>query len=199
MNQRINLFLELPDEGQDRFPADKIIKYFFIFIILLIVLYGGFYFQQWQLKGQIKKLQAQQKVVQDQIIAFTIKKAETKGKEPAVKTIAQLEREVGGKKRVIAELSNKSLSNTAGFSPYLIALSESSVRGMSVERIDIQQAGSDVVIKGKASKDSVILQFIRNLMGQPLFLKSRFELTDLSDTQQAGQVLVFTLKIQEVA
>ena len=106
---------------------------------------------------------------------LTIKKAETKGKEPAVKTIAQLEREVGGKKRVIAELSNKSLSNTAGFSPYLIALSESSVRGMSVERIDIQQAGSDVVIKGKASKDSVILQLLENLMGQPLFLKSRFE------------------------
>ena len=102
---------------------------------------------------------------------LTIKKAETKGKEPAVKTIAQLEREVGGKKRVIAELSNKSLSNTAGFSPYLIALSESSVRGMSVERIDIQQAGSDVVIKGKASKDSVILQFIREFDGSTIISK----------------------------
>lgn len=196
MNQRINLLLELPNEGPDRFLADRILKLAALFVLLLAALYGFFYFQKWQMVRQFNKVDLEQKTVQNEIIILSSKKDQETGKE--VKTIQQLERDVVSKKKVIDELGRKSLSNTTGFSEYLTALSESSVRGMSVSRIDIQNSGSSFIINGQTSRKAVVLEFINNMMKNPLFSRFRFEFTALTDAQQANGILNFVIKAQEV-
>lgn len=194
MKQQINLLNTLPQRARDYFSAANILKALGGFILFLILIYGYAYWNASSHNKRVIILTAKQKAAEKELAELTLKYPKAANSSGIEKDIADLNRQVTERNRLIEILKQQGAFNTAGFSSYLQGLSEAVISGVWITKITLSDGGGKLILIGKALNASAVLEFVKKLHTVKVFNGMTFKVGSLKKSAPDSERVEFDLQ-----
>ena len=169
MNQDIDLLAAVPSERQ-HFPSG-----IHAGIAVLLVLVATIAWSSW-LSGRLEAAEQDVRALNDAIddIVFNLEERSEflvdRNADPGLlEEIAERERELQDKRRVLNLLSGETLGNTHGFAEQLAALGRTHSEGLWLQRIELEDGGRRLALQGRALAAELVPEFLDALEGEVAF------------------------------
>lgn len=163
MSQQINLFNPLLLQPKKYFSALTMVQTLGILLGALLAVYGALAYQTRQLERRAATGEAQANADRDRLMALT-KQFSPEGRSNLLaEQVANAEREVDARSRLLDSIRLGDLGNTEGFSRFLTAFARQSVPGVWLTGLTIAAGGQELSMRGRALHPDLVPQYLRAL------------------------------------
>jgi hypothetical protein len=163
MSQQINLFNPLLLEPKRYFSALTMVQALGILFAALMVVYGALAYQVRKVERRATDSEQQFKLERERLLALT-KQLSPEGRSKVLADqLAQAEREVDQRGRLLQSIRVGDLGNTEGFSRFLAALARQSVPGVWITGMTLAAGGQELILRGRALHPDLLPQYLRAL------------------------------------
>jgi hypothetical protein len=163
MSQQINLYNPLFLRKEKHFSARTIAQALGVVLISLVAVFVSSWVQTRSSERVATQYREQVAHQRDQLAKLGGQLA-SPGRSKALESeIAQAEAEVKLRHAALQSLGTGEVGNTAGFSEFLAALGRQTLSGVWLTRIQVGDAGNDLVIEGRALRPDLLPLYLRAL------------------------------------
>ena len=174
--------------------AKQIIGIAFIFLSLLLGLYGYQLWGKTQLQKEVVYLQNQEQTLTAKIAPILKKYGLKSGREEFLKKLSSIEKEIKIKRQLVAILGGESAQTFKGFSVYLKAFAKLLPQDAWLNSISIDRYRGMMEVNGYTFSHTAILKFVSKLNKTPQFQGYHFRLQKLGQ-REAAQHNAMSFKI----
>ena len=163
MNQQINLYLPEFRKDKDWLSVSAMLAITGVFLVLLAIASGVKYMGTFSIEDDIATREGELARASEATSAL-IESYGIQTEDPRLAVeIQQLEQNLVGKRALLEFLDGRYIGNVEGFSEYLADLARFHVSGLSLTRIDLQQGGSNVALRGEVSQAENVPLYLQSL------------------------------------
>ncbi len=177
MRQQVNLYHPIFRKQQKRFSAKAMVQAGGLMMLGIAAIYAFLWVQIGALRGAVQEAQAQQELaarrLEDVARRFPVS---SQGDE-----VSRLEAEIAARERLAALLQQGGIGNMHGFSDYFIAFSRQRISGLWLTAFDIEGAGEQVRLQGRATSDDLVPRFIQRLGTEKVLGGLEFQTFQMSE------------------
>jgi len=191
MNQQINLYQPIFRKQKKVFTAVAMLQVCLISIALFTLAGGYSYFQ-------LKKLPQQEPKVAEKLIrsqAHFKQLIENSRTDATTKLLAaeinSLNRELEQKKSIVTLLAQGSYVNKRGFSQQFEAIARQHVSGTWLTRIEIEQGGASLSLKGITYSAELVPVYLQRLLQEQVFSDTTFNLFGMQRSVESPEQISF--------
>ena len=191
MNQQINLYQPIFRKQKKVFTAVAMLQVCLISIALFTLAGGYSYFQ-------LKKLQEQENRVAEKLIRSQAHFKQLLGKTGTDATaklltaeISKLNQELEQKKSIVALLAQGSYVTKRGFSQQFEAIARQHVNGTWLTRIEIEQGGAALNLKGITYSAELVPVYLQRLLQEQVFSETTFNLFGMQRSVESPEEISF--------
>ena len=174
MNQQINLYQPIFRKQKKVFTAVAMLQVILIAIALFILTGGYSYFQLIKLQHQESAANANLSRTQGQFKKLEADFSQGASSKLAEAEINRLTREIEQKKSIAKLLAEGPYANTRGFSEHFVAIARQHVEGEWLTRIEINNGGSSLVLKGITYSADLVPVYLQRLLQEQVFANTSF-------------------------
>lgn len=195
MRPSINLYQSDSTEPTDFLSSDKILIAYGAMAIIFMGVYGLSVWGNADLDAQLLAETQQKNQAEKKLVSIQTEFADASQILALAREVSLIEKERDLKKQIVSFLSDKTLSNTTGFSDYLVSLAEQSESGLWFEGITLKNGGQSIRFSGKTRAPEILFQTVKRLGLTPSFADKEFNTFSLS-TLEKENFLSFSLETQ---
>jgi len=195
VRQQINLYQPIFRRERRVFSAVAIAQAGALVLAGLGLMYAYARLQLAHLEGERARLERQVAERAARIERLAQQYPPRKRDEALARRVAQLERELAAKRRVVAGLESGAFGNTEGLSPYLEALARRRVPGLWLRTVAVGEGGSALLLEGSALKAELVPRLVRALGAEVAYTGRTFERLVIERPQEAPRRVDFVLRV----
>lgn len=196
VKHQINLYLPRfrpPKLSQDVW---KFIKAFVITLLVLITLTLVLYIAKSYLASQVEQL-TQEQTYQTRVLSDLNAQLPSMSVDKNLEASIVREKELlANQKRAISFLRQDSISEKSSFTPLVAQLSEQSVKGIWLSKIEIMNQGNDIQLYGFAQNPNFISQYIAALGEKNAYRGRTFKQITVSQSETRWKQFFLSTKQQ---
>lgn len=189
MSQQINLFNPIFLKKEKHFSALTMVQALGLILIgcIVLVVYANRQLSHLEMEAQSTAAQLRQAQAQLNMLNTTLK-VEDKT-EQIEKEVVRAEAEVQGLRQAFEALRGGGFGNTEGYAEYMRAFARQIESGIWLTGFDIQGAGSDIGLQGRALKPELVPAYIGRLRRETVLQGKSFATLDMHvpAVEQGGQ------------
>lgn len=174
MKQQINLFQPIFRRQRRVFSARAMLHAAAVVAVGLMLVYGYARWQVSSLESDVARLSQQRDAARTRLLALE-QKIPTRHKSELLQAeVERLEREVAGKRDIVAAFDSGALGNQSGFSAYLEGFARQRVEGLWLTGFRIAEGGKWLRIRGSTLAPERVPVLVQRLAAEPVFSGMRF-------------------------
>lgn len=174
MRQQINLYQPIFRRQEKIFSGKAMLQGAAMIGAGLLLFYGYALMQSRSLQGQLQQMEAQRSEDIQRIAELNRLYPEPK-KDPGLEQRLQtVRKELEGKRRVVAALSDRATGNRSGFSAHLEGLARQRLSQLWLTEVSIEQGGERLSLIGSSFQQEQVPQFIQRLNQEPPYAGREF-------------------------
>jgi len=110
------------------------------------------------------------------------------------KKLKDLQSERKAKQFLVNTLSGRSIGNSDGFSSYFAGIARQHIKGMWIQRLELDNGGDVIGIYGSTLQPELVPQFIQALAKEESFAGSKFQIFSMQRDEENKAAINFTLR-----
>ncbi len=163
MSQQINLYNPLFLKQEKHFSARTMAQALGVVLLGIVAVAVASWLQTRSAERAAAQYREQAARQRDQVVRLGGQVAKATKSKALEAEIARLEAAVKLRHAMLEALGTGELGNTAGFSEFLAALGRRALSGVWLTRIEIGDAGNDLLIEGRALQPELMPAYLRAL------------------------------------
>lgn len=193
MEQRINLYQADLFVKEAPLSARMMLILLGGFLCLLLLVYGVYFWRVQQLDHQLLQLQQLKNNASERLAQMQVQ-FPPKQKSPALqREIERLSQELERKQPLLDLVSGASFGNSTGFSRYLEGLARQTLKGVWLNRIDVDLTGPAIDLEGNALQPELVPALLQKLASEKVFSGLNFNSLLLNRPENGGSYIEFAL------
>lgn len=148
-------------------------------LVVLMMMYGWGMQQTLQMKAELAQQEKQQQLFTQQLGEVSAKLAEMKTDTVPQLMLANLERELVARQKVVDALTRVRDTYTQGVSTYLESFSRQMPKGVWLTGFTVQAGGDGLVIRGSSLKPELVPTFLDKLSTENTLVGTQFALLQI--------------------
>ena len=194
MIQQINLYQECLKEKKDPFPPSTMGVALATGLFALLVLFGISQWQAGSLDERYHYLQNRKAEILEALKKVEDHAEPTTGNTLLQEELTRIKAVVGDKSVLLKKMAGLKDRSQHGFSRYLETLGRSGLEGLWLTRIEVREAGRDVVLEGMALHPWQVSLFTEKLARQEGFTGLTAARILIQNTEKDGDRVSFLLE-----
>ncbi|MEX2163351.1 MAG: hypothetical protein WD823_03810 [Sulfuricaulis sp.] len=166
MSQQINLYQPIFRREEKKFSTVAMLQAVGIVAIGVIAIYGYSWWQNGELKKELKRVEQNQASASKRLAEVTDKFGQGGKQSPLDIEVARLESEIVSRQRIQAALQSGVFSNTLGFSDYFISFARQHIHGIWLTGVDITGAAEQMILSGRSTSPELIPRYMQKLSAE---------------------------------
>ena len=162
-------------------------------LVVLMMMYGWGMQQTLQIKAELVKQEKQQKVFTQQLLDVSAKLAGMKTDTAPQRVLANLERELVARQKVVDALTRVRDTYTQGVSTYLESFSRQAPKGVWLTGFTVLAGGEGLVIRGSSLKPEYVPAFLDQLSTESTLKGTQFALLQIQRETTDATFVDFTV------
>ena len=168
MSQQINLYNPLFLKTEKHFAARTIVQALGVVLVALLAVFVPSWLQTRSAERVATQYREQVARQRDQLLRLGGQIASPGRSKTLENEVAQAEAEIKLRQAALQSLGTGEVGNTAGFSEFLAALGRQTLSGVWLTRIQIADAGNELVIEGRALRPDLLPLYLRALNSEAM-------------------------------
>jgi len=194
MQQQINLYQPRFRQQEKVFSSSTMLVVLVAAIAVLVGVYGYAKWNVVALADENKRLKLSQTNELVRLEALS-KKYPLKRKSKLLENqLNDLQNERKAKQFLVNTLSGRSIGNSDGFSSYFEGVARQHIKGMWIQRLELDNGGDVIGIYGRTLQPELVPQFIQALAKEKSFSGSQFQIFSMQRDEEKKSVINFTLR-----
>lgn len=187
MTQNINFYQPALRKQATKFSARAMVQAGAAVTVAVLVIYGYSLVQVSELRAQLREADQQRDAATQRLAGATQQfiAGNPSGGEQA--RIEQLEKEILAYQQVQRVTQAEGLSNSAGYSGYLIAFARRNVPGMWLTRFEIGGRGETLLLEGRSTVPELVPRYLHSLAQEPALTGMAFKLFQIQRPEVADK------------
>jgi MSHA biogenesis protein MshI len=164
--QFVNLLNAIPKPKKAYLPAKLMVFSWLVLIVILVLVSVSDLWQNNALAAQYQIVKSRQEKALARVTEYAKKHPKEDATEKLTQQIKTLQTQLASHESSINYLKERNLSNSVGFSPFLLAFSNAITPDVWLTRFNIEEAGRVVDVDGKTLNHAELLHFVQRLNRQ---------------------------------
>jgi hypothetical protein len=188
MSQQINLYNPLFLKQEKHFSARTLVQALAVVLVAIVAVFASGWLQTRSAERLATQYRDQAARQREQLIKLGADAAPAARSKALETEIAHLEAEIKLRQATLQALGAGELGNTAGFSEFLAALGRQAQSGVWLTRVQIGDAGNDLLVEGRALRPELMPGYLRALSREAMMRGRRVTQMKLvaADSKSAG-------------
>jgi len=162
-------------------------------LVVLMMMYGWGMQQTLQMKSELAQQEKQQKAFTQQLVDVSARLAGMKTDTAPQLMLANLERELVARQKVVDALTRVRDTYTQGVSTYLESFSRQMPKGVWLTGFTVQAGGEGLVIRGSSLKPELVPTFLDQLSTENTVVGTEFALLQIQRETADASFVDFTV------
>lgn len=193
MTQQVNLFQPIFRKERKLLSFRVLWQGGAAVVALLMLMYGWGLQQTAQMSAELKKQEAQQQQFTRQLGEVSARLAVMKTDTAPQQQLANLERELVARQKVVDALTRVRDTYTQGVSAYLDSFSRQAPQGVWLTGFTVQAGGEGLVIRGSSLRPELVPTFLEQLATESTLLGTQFGLLQIQRSNGDARFVDFTV------
>lgn len=193
MTQQVNLFQPIFRTERKLLSFRVLLQGCAAVFVVLMMMYGWGLKQTVQIKAELAKLEKQQQTYTRQLGEVSARLAGMKTDTAPQLELANLERELVARQKVVSALTRVRDSYTQGVSTYLESFSRQAPKGVWLTGFTVQAGGEGLVIRGSSLKPDLVPAFLEQLSSESTLAGTQFSLLQIQRETTDAHYVDFTV------
>jgi hypothetical protein len=166
VSQQINLYQPIFRKEEKKFSTVAMLQAAGLVAIGVIAIYGYSWWQNGELKKELKRVDQNQATAAKRLAEVTEKFGQGGKQSPIDLEIVRLESEIVSRQRIQEALQSGVFSNTLGFSDYFVSFARQHIRGIWLTGVDITGAAEQMILSGRSTSPELIPRYMQKLSAE---------------------------------
>ena len=166
MSQQINLYQPIFRKEEKKFSTVAMLQAAGLVAIGVIAIYGYSWWQNGELKKELKRVDQNQATAAKRLAEVTEKFGQGGKQSPIDLEIVRLESEIVSRQRIQEALQSGVFSNTLGFSDYFVSFARQHIHGIWLTGVDITGAAEQMILSGRSTSPELIPRYMQKLSAE---------------------------------
>lgn len=162
-------------------------------LVVLMMMYGWGIQQTQQMKSELAQLEKRQQLFTQQLGEVSAQLAGMKTDTAPQLELANLEREMVARQKVVDALTRVRNTYTQGISTYLESFSRQMPKGVWLTGFTVQAGGEGLVIRGSSLKPELVPTFLDQLSTEKTLVGTQFSLLQIQRETSGARFVDFTV------
>lgn len=162
-------------------------------LVVLMMMYGWGMQQTLRLKSELAQQEKQQQAFTQQLVDVSAKLAGMKTDTAPQLVLANLERELVARQKVVDALTRVRDTYTQGVSTYLESFSRQMPKGVWLTGFTVQAGGEGLIIRGSSLKPELVPTFLDRLSTENTLMGTQFGLLQIQRESPDASFVDFTV------
>lgn len=194
IQQQVNLYQPRFRKQEKVFTASSML---IVFIAAMVVLIGIYAYAKWNvvaLANEKRNLQQQQLKEIAYLDNLAVKYPLKMKSRLIEQQLKDLQNEQKAKQYLVNTLSGRSIGNSKGFSSYFSGIARQHLKGMWVQRLELENGGDIIGIYGSTLKPELVPKFLQALSKEDSFIGSKFQIFNMQRDEENALAINFSLR-----
>jgi hypothetical protein len=166
VSQQINLYQPIFRKEEKKFSTVAMLQAAGLVAIGVIAIYGYSWWQNGELKKELKRVDQNQATAAKRLAEVTEKFGQGGKQSPIDLEIVRLESEIVSRQRIQEALQSGVFSNTLGFSDYFVSFARQHIHGIWLTGVDITGAAEQMILSGRSTSPELIPRYMQKLSAE---------------------------------
>lgn len=192
--QQVNLYQDELRPQKLKYSSRLLLQ---VCVVLLITMSAASVFKYVQLQQQQAELvtaKENNKNALAELAKLQAEFAKVKKDKSLLQQVAEKNKELSNKQKVLKILSQDKFGNTDGFIQHISGLARQRIEGLWLTQIRIASGGSDLALQGSTLKSSLLPKYLQRLSDEKAFSGTEFESLLMDRDEKKKDWLNFSLK-----
>ncbi len=194
IQQQINLYQPRFRKQEKVFSASSMLV---VLVAAMVVLVGIYGYAKWNVTVlATEKIRLQQQQVKEvaKLDRLAIEYPIKRKSRLVEQQLKDLQSELKAKQYLVDTLSGRSIGNSEGFSSYFAGIARQHLKGMWLQRLELESGGDVIGIYGSTLKPELVPQFLQALSKEDSFIGSKFQIFNMQRDKDNKAAINFSLR-----